>query len=275
MAIFSLIKTAFATRDYYKAMNAALKTINGDYHMLHYPFYMNETDSFSQAQDNLLEYCIDKFSSLEGKDLLDIGCGNGIGTLYVAKNHPVKSVTGVDINAHNVEIANYEKHKRNIKHAIFIEGNAQNLSIIKSNSIDLVINIESAFHYPQKDLFINEIGRVLKPGGQFLIADILTTTNVHVFLKRWKRRMNFHHWYLPQSQEAFKRSNLSLLSNDDVTDKVIQGFEMYKNYFGQFSKNGSFQDWLLKLFFVINVKLNIRLLKKKRSYNIFFGEKVL
>jgi ubiquinone/menaquinone biosynthesis C-methylase UbiE len=273
MSIFSLTKTAFATRDYYKAMNAALKTINGDYHMLHYPFYMDEKDSFSQAQDNLLEYCLQKFGSLEGKDVLDIGCGNGVGTLYVAQNHPVKSVTGVDINAHNVEIANAEKEKGNVKHARFIEGNAQDLTKIESNSIDIVINIESAFHYPHKDLFIDEIGRVLKPGGQFLIADILTTANENVFLKRWKKRMNFHHWYLPQYLEAFKRSNLTLLSNDDVTNKVIKGFKMYKNYFDQFSKNGSFQDSLLKLFFVINVKLNIRLLKKKRSYNIFFGEK--
>jgi ubiquinone/menaquinone biosynthesis C-methylase UbiE len=273
MSIFSLAKTAFATRDYYKAMNAALKTINGDYHMLHYPFYKNEKDSFSQAQDNLLEYCIEKYRTLEGKDVLDIGCGNGIGTLYVAQNHPAKSVTGVDINAHNVEIANEEKEKRNIQHALFIEGNAQNLTKIQSDSIDIVINIESAFHYPHKDLFIDEIGRVLKPGGQFIIADILTTAHENVFLKRWKKRMNFHHWTLPQYQNAFNRSHLKLLSNDDVTENVIKGFKMYKNYFDQFSKNGSFQDSLLKLFFTINVKLNIRLLKKKRSYNIFFGEK--
>ncbi|GAO31313.1 SAM-dependent methyltransferase [Geofilum rubicundum] len=121
MSIYSLTKIAFATRDYYEAMNAALKTINGDYHMLHYPFYKDDKDSFSQAQDNLLEYCIEKYSTLEGKDVLDIGCGNGIGTLYVAQNHPVKSVTGVDINPHNVEIANEEKEKRNIQNALFIE----------------------------------------------------------------------------------------------------------------------------------------------------------
>lgn len=191
MSIFSLTKTAFATRDYYKAMNAALKTINGDYHMLHYPFYLDEKHSFSQAQDNLLEYCIQKLGPLEGKDVLDIGCGNGIGTLYVAQNYPVNNVIGVDINAHNVAIANGEKEKRNIKHALFMEGNAQDLNKIQSNSIDLVINIESAFHYPQKDLFIDEIGRVLKPGGHFLIADILTTANVNVYLKHWKKKNEF------------------------------------------------------------------------------------
>lgn len=273
MSIFSLTKTAFATGDYYKSMNAALKSINGDYHMLHYPFYKDNEDSFSQAQNNLIEYCINKFSMSADKDLLDIGCGNGVVALYVADNYSVNSVVGVDLNSNNVKIANEEKKKRNINNVNFIEGDAQNLSKIKSNSIDIIINIESAFHYPQKDLFIDEICRVLKPRGQFIIADILTTAKENRLLKSWKKRMNYYHWSFTHYRDAFNRSNLKLYSNDDITDKVILGFIVYKNYFNAFSKNGYLRDTLLKLFFIINVKLNIRLLKTKRRYYIFFGEK--
>lgn len=273
MSIVRLTKTAFATGDYYKAMNEALKSINGDYHMLHYPFYKDNKDSLSQAQNNLIEYCIKKFSILSDKDLLDIGCGNGVVALYVADNYSVNSVTGVDLNPNNVEIANAEKKKRNKHNVNFIEGDAQDLSQIKSNSIDIIINIESAFHYPQKELFINEIDRILKPGGQFVIADILTTTKENMFLRSWKRKMNYYHWSYTEYRDAFNRSNLQLYSDDDITDKVILGFKKYKNYFSEFSKNGSFRYAVLKLFFMINVKLNIRLLKTKRRYYIFLGEK--
>jgi cyclopropane fatty-acyl-phospholipid synthase-like methyltransferase len=106
MSIFNLTKTAFATGDYYKSMNAALKLINGDYHMLHYPFYKDKKDSFSQAQNNLIEYCVKKFSTLTDKNLLDVGCGNGVVALYVADNYSVNSVVGVDLNSNNVKIAN-------------------------------------------------------------------------------------------------------------------------------------------------------------------------
>ncbi len=112
MSKFNLTKTASATGDYYRSMNEALKTINGDYHMLHYPFYMDSEDSFSQAQNNLIEYCIKKLSVLADKDLLDIGCGNGVAALYVADNHSVNSVTGIDLNSNNVKIANEEKKKK-------------------------------------------------------------------------------------------------------------------------------------------------------------------
>jgi len=182
---------------------------------------------------------------------------------------------GVDLNSNNVKIANEEKKKRNKNNVNFIEGDAQNLSQIKSNSIDIIINIESAFHYPQKELFIYEIYRILKPGGQFVIADILTTTKENILLRSWKRKMKYYHWSFEEYLDAFNRSNLKLHSNDDITDKVILGFKMYKNYFNKFSKNGYFRDTLLKLFFIINVKLNIRLLKTKRRYYIFLGEKQL
>jgi len=273
MAKLSLTKTAFTTGNYYKSMNEALKSINGDYHMLHYPFYKDNDDSFSQAQKNLIEYCIEKFSLLTDKDLLDIGCGNGVVALYVSDNYSVNSVTGVDLNANNVKIANEEKKKGKKNNVNFLEGDAQNLSHIESNSIDIIINIESAFHYPHKDLFIDEIHRILKPGGQFVIADILTTKKESRLLKSWKRKMNFHHWPFDRYRDAFTRSQLNLCSYDDITDKVILGFKMYKNYFNEFSKNGHLRNPILKLFFIINVKLNIRLLKKKRRYYIFLGEK--
>ncbi|MGM0551029.1 MAG: class I SAM-dependent methyltransferase, partial [Bacteroidota bacterium] len=238
MAKLSLTKTAFTTGDYYKSMNEALKSINGDYHMLHYPFYKNNNDSFSQAQNNLIEYCINKFSLLTDKDLLDIGCGNGVVALYVSDNYSVNSVLGVDLNSNNVKIANNEKEKRNKSNVNFLEGDAQNLSNIESNSMDIIINIESAFHYPHKELFIDEIHRILKPGGQFVIADILTTKRENIFLKSWKRKMNYYHWSFEKYQDAFNRSHLKMRSHDDITDKVILGFKMYKNYFNEYSKNG-------------------------------------
>ncbi|MBA4322196.1 MAG: hypothetical protein C0408_05200, partial [Odoribacter sp.] len=139
--------------------------------MLHYPLYVKESDSFIQAQKNLTDYCVSLLDPLKNKEILEIGCGNGVQALYINAVHNPSSITGIDLNKGNIDIANSEKELTKTDNARFIVGDAQNLTQIASDSADVLINIESAFHYPDKPAFIKEINRVLKPGGQFLIAD--------------------------------------------------------------------------------------------------------
>ena len=173
---FTMIRSGMSTDHYYDVMNNALKRVNNDdYTMLHYPLYINESDTFLQAQENLTDHCISRLDSLKNKTILEIGCGNGVQTKYILNKYKPKSITGIDLNKENIRIANQEKDRRKMKNVHFFVDDAQQLSKFKENSIDVIINIESAFHYPDKSLFLKQLFRVLKPGGHFLIADILTT----------------------------------------------------------------------------------------------------
>ena len=252
-------------------MNNALKSISGEYTMLHYPF-VNEKPviSFAGAQENLVKHCISK---LKNKKILDIGCGNGILDFYLLENYKPHQITGVDLNNNNILIGLEEKKKRDVTNLEFYIDDAQCLSKIKDNTFDLVINIESAFHYKNKKAFINEIFRVLKPGGYFVIADILTTKKATRFLNQWKLKMNYHHWTIDKYINAFSSSNLTLLSNNDISNEVINGFKFISNL----NKDHIYQNYFhkigLKMFFKINIMLNIYLLKKKRKYYTFSGKK--
>ncbi len=168
------IGAAYSNRLYYESMNRALKSLNNEYTMLHYPLYVNASDSFKQAQENLTDYCISLLKPLINKEVLEIGCGNGVQALYINSRHDPLKITGIDLNKDNIEIANGEKDRANTGKVQFLVDNAQNLTQIPSDSIDVLLNIESAFHYPDKPAFIKEVYRILRPGGQFLIADILT-----------------------------------------------------------------------------------------------------
>lgn len=273
MLPLKLVKTAFSNDHYYVSMNEALKAIDGHYRMLHYPFYCKEGESFNQAQENMIRYCMQHLSDAGGKQLLDIGCGNGTVALYLAENYPFKSITGVDINAYNIGIANKEKEARNIRNIAFKESNAQNLEQIPNNSVDTVFNLESAFHYPDKQAFFNEVERVLKPGGEFLIADILTTQPANPMLKGWRRKMHFHHWYLENYLKGLDKSNLILNHQEDISSQVIEGFQNYKDYIKGFNLPNTLSNRILKLFFAINARVVIKTLTQKRQYVIFKGEK--
>ena len=156
-------------------MNMALKRLNNEHTMLHYPLYVKESDSFMQAQKNLTDYCIELLNPIENKEILEIGCGNGVQALYVNNKFNPLKITGIDLSKANIEIANFERENAKVNNVRFLVDDAQNLIHIPSNSIDVLLNIESAFHYPDKPAFLKEVNRVLKPGGQFLVADILST----------------------------------------------------------------------------------------------------
>jgi ubiquinone/menaquinone biosynthesis C-methylase UbiE len=269
-----LVGTGFSTGNYYQSMNNALKRINDEYTMLHYPLFKEKSEDFIQAQYNLTDFCLSVLGSVENKRVLEIGCGNGVQAKYILNHFGPSSVTGIDLNHDNIEIANEQKELKQIENVFFFVDDAQNLALIKENSFDVVVNIESAFHYPDKEAFLNEIFRVLKPGGFFVIADILTTKKKKsMSRKNWKHKMVFHHWERNRYEEGLLKAKLKIHHNIDITHRIIDGFRNYRAYFRQMKKKGLLADLTFKMFYFVNVKLNIYLLKTRRKYLVFVGTK--
>ena len=219
-------------------MNFALKRLTNEHTMLHYPFFVNESDSFIQAQQNLTDYCISLLRPIKDKEVLEIGCGNGVQALYIYTKFNPSFITGIDLNKANIEIADYEKERAKINNARFFVDNAQNLTSIPSDSVDVLLNIESAFHYPDKPAFINEVHRVLKPGGQFLIADILSTRKkTEGIMKIWGKPMVHNFWNRKQYEEEFLKSELVINYSEDITHRVKKGWSMYRKWLPKIKRN--------------------------------------
>ncbi len=270
----TLIKSSYSTDYYYKAMNFAFNKMYGEYKMLHYPLFKSKEDTLMEAQTNLTDYCISKLPSLKGKKVLDVGCGNGVQSIYLFNNYSPRHVIGVDINSDSISIARNEKANNNLDKVDFYIDNAQDLVNIEDNSVDVILNIESAFHYPDKKSFINEIFRVLKPKGHFLIADILTTRkSKRILPKFWYNKMNLHHWSIEDYKKTFNNSKLKINSQDDITQLGINGFNTYRNWFNTDKNVGSMMTLLIKIFVFLNVRLNIFLFRRRRKYVIFSGIK--
>jgi ubiquinone/menaquinone biosynthesis C-methylase UbiE len=274
--ILKLSGTGFTHGQYYESMNMALKRINNKHMMLHYPFFVKETDSFIQGQQNLTDYCISLLDPLKDKEVIEIGCGNGVQTLYINENHKPSSITGIDLNRNNIDIANSERELSKSENVRFIIDDAQDLKNIPSESADVLLNIESAFHYPDKSAFLKEIHRVLKPGGQFLVADILSTRSKREgFMKIWGKPMVHHFWNRKKYDEEFKNSELEIKSSEDISQRVKKGWSLYKNWLPKIKMKSLFQDVAFRIFYVINIRLNIYLLHNRQQYLIYVGYKPL
>ena len=123
--------------------------------------------------DEANRYCIQLYEhltsgvELEGRDVLEIGCGRGGGASFISRYLKPASLTGIDIAARAIDFCN--RHYR-AAGLTFARGDAVALEFGRG-SFDVVINVESSHYYRPMTCFLAEVHRVLKPGGWFLFAD--------------------------------------------------------------------------------------------------------
>jgi len=103
------------------------------------------------------------------KNVLEIGCGVGALSSYLAKKHSW-SVTGIDIDSEQIEIARREQAEN--EYLKFIEADATILPSYIDDEFDLVLSFDVLHHIPDWDRALGEINRVLKLDGFYVLNDL-------------------------------------------------------------------------------------------------------
>ncbi|MGK7346424.1 MAG: methyltransferase domain-containing protein [Candidatus Nitrospinota bacterium M3_3B_026] len=119
-----------------------------------------------------------------GLTILDLGCGAGT-DVFIASQlvGPAGKVIGVDMTGEQLEIArrNVEPVTRNIGYdkpnVEFLEGEIESLDL-PDESVDIVISNCVINLSEDKEAVFGEIWRALRPGGEFLIADIVADRRI-------------------------------------------------------------------------------------------------
>jgi SAM-dependent methyltransferase len=123
-----------------------------------------ETWIFSEnTNEHLHRYALAR-EWCSGKEVLDIACGEGYGSHLLAQ--VAANVTGVDIDAATINLAVRKyKHPR----LRFLEGSAVKMPVADA-SCDVVVSFETLEHHDQHKAMMQEIKRVLKPGGLLIMS---------------------------------------------------------------------------------------------------------
>lgn len=117
--------------------------------------------------------------AVEGCTVVDLGCGTGRDVYLMAQAvGPKGFVHGVDMTESQLAVARetQEWHRERFGHAhsnvAFHHGYIEDLSMIESDSVDVVISNCVVNLSPRKDLVMAEIFRILKVGGEFHFSDV-------------------------------------------------------------------------------------------------------
>ena len=127
---------------------------------------------------------------MAGEHVVDVGCGAGIDSIIAAKMvGATGSVIGVDMTPAMVEKAREGAKEAEAYNVEFRQGLAESLPVADSWA-DVVISNGVLNLFPNKLAGLEEMARVLKPGGRLQIGDILVQKAVPESGKRdinlWK-----------------------------------------------------------------------------------------
>ena len=138
---------------------------------------------------------------LTGKRFLDTGSGRGGNCWYVKRYHAPARIVGLDQSKAQ---ANWCRNRFRDSGIEFTRGNAQNMPF-PAGSFDVVSNIESAGHYPDRQRFYRGVYRVLAPSGYFCMS------------------CNYHN---PAAEEhAVCSEGFELVAGTDITAEVVEALK--------------------------------------------------
>jgi len=189
-------------------------------------------------------------------NLLEIGCGEGRGFKELISL--CSSYTAIEKIASLIESL-----KKNYPSINFIHANIPPLAGIKNNQFDIVISFQVIEHIKNDKLFLEEIYRVLNPGGKAL----LTTPN-------FKKTLTRNPWHIKEySADQLRDLANSIFDRVEVkgitgNDKVWQYYEMNKRSvekitrFDIFNLQHNLPSALLKIPYEILNRINRNNLKK-------------
>ncbi len=140
-----------------------------DHLSMHYGYH-EDGMSHDEAVVNLTRVVSERADISEDDSVLDAGCGVGGSTIWIAENHGAE-VTGINVNENQIEKARRGARRHEVDDLVDFQVMDFTETGFPDESFSVVWAVEAACHAEDKRDFLDEMYRVLEPGGRIVVAD--------------------------------------------------------------------------------------------------------
>ena len=196
--------------------------------------YWKQADNLTEACEALATLVAETAQMAHDDDVVDCGFGFGDQDAWWALKYAPRSITGLNITPSQVAHARECIKQAGVEGKVDLRVGSATAMPLETASADVVVALESAFHFDTREAFFHEAWRVLRPGGRLVVADILPFDEATACPATVKQRLS---WRLTASKFAIPSANAypidhyrTLLKNcgfeqvsvDSIRDDVYQ-----------------------------------------------------
>jgi cyclopropane-fatty-acyl-phospholipid synthase len=163
------INTADANLQHYELPCAFFELVLGPHLKYSSGYYRNSTDSLDQAEAHMLQLTVERAGLENGDRILELGCGWGSLSLWMAERFPRSRITAVSNSRTQKRFIDARAAERGFKNLEVVTCDVNQLSFPAGAEFDRVVSVEMFEHMRNYERLLRKIAGWLKPAGTLFV----------------------------------------------------------------------------------------------------------
>ena len=165
-------------------------------------YWPNGIDTLDDSELAMLKLSVERAELSDGIDILELGCGWGSLTLYMAENYPKSHITAVSNSKDQRRFIEKKCQERGLENVKVITADMNEFTI--DNKFERIVSIEMFEHMRNYEQLLDKVSSWLKPQGKLFIHIFTHKTLVYPFTEDgegdWMGRNFFSGGIMPSHQ---------------------------------------------------------------------------
>lgn len=192
------IETKTANEQHYEVGTGVLKACLGPRMKYSACLYEKGGETLAQAEMAMLKLYVERAELRDGMKVLDLGCGWGSASLYLAEIFPNSQITAFSNSRTQKEYIDSVAASKNLTNLNVITGDVVDHEFTPG-TYDRVISIELFEHMKNYELLLAKVSRALKPGGKLFVHIFAHKTTPYDFESGWMTQHFFTGGTMPSA----------------------------------------------------------------------------
>ena len=168
------VKTDEANEQHYEVPTEFFRLVLGPRMKYSSGYWPRANTTFAESEEEMLALSCARAELADSMDVLELGCGWGSLTLWMAEKFPGSRITGVSNSATQREYIEAEAVRRGLANVRILTAD-MNIFEAGDGGFDRVVSVEMFEHMKNYRLLMAKVSRWLRPGGKLF---------VHIFTHR-------------------------------------------------------------------------------------------